>query len=48
MNIDRDIDQLLEDIILEKQLTAKDRNSMNTSTFGIPQLRKFPLNDKSM
>ena len=40
------IDRLLEELILEKQLTAKERNIMNTSIFGIPELRKYPLNDR--
>ena len=41
-----DIDRLLEELILEKQLTAKERDNMDTSAFGIPELRKYPLNDK--
>ena len=40
------IDRLLEELILERQLSAKERNSMNASTFGIPELRKYPLNDR--
>ena len=28
------------------ELSTKQRNSLNNSTFGIPSLRKYPLNDK--
>ena len=32
--------------ILEKALTSEDRNKMQDKTFGLPEERKFPLNDE--
>ena len=33
-------------LINEKALTSKERNKLHDSTFGIPELRKYPLNDR--
>lgn len=30
---------------IEKKLTTKDRKKMDTKEFGIPELKKYPLND---
>lgn len=37
---------LIESFLNEKQLDAKDRNAMRDSTFGLPDKRKYPLNDE--
>jgi hypothetical protein len=34
------------DILNEKELTSKDRSKMQDKTFGLPDERKFPLNDE--
>ena len=33
--------------INEEKLVAKERNSLDDSTFGIPSQRRYPLNDRS-
>ena len=35
-----------KNIVVEKPLTAKERNKLDDSQFGIPSLRKYPLHDK--
>ena len=35
------------DDIFETALTSEERNNLQTKTFGIPELRKYPLNDKN-
>ena len=32
--------------ILEDSMSTKERNSLDNSEFGIPELRKYPLHDK--
>lgn len=34
------------DTIFEKQLSTEERNSLDTKEFGLPNERKYPLNDK--
>lgn len=36
-----------EDFSIEKKLTAKERNKLKDSDFGIPDERKFPLHDEA-
>lgn len=31
----------------EDKLTSKERNNLDNKTFGIPSLKKYPLNDES-
>lgn len=33
--------------VFEAALTSEERNNLQTKTFGIPELRKYPLNDKN-
>lgn len=33
--------------IMEKALTSKERNSLDDNQFGIPEERKYPLNDEA-
>ena len=33
--------------LLEEKLDTKERNSLDDSKFGLPELRKYPLNDKA-
>lgn len=35
------------DDVFETALTSEERNNLQTKTFGIPELRKYPLNDKN-
>lgn len=35
-----------EEDLFESKLSAEDRKNLNKSTFGIPSLKKYPLNDK--
>ena len=35
------------DVFLEKKLDTESRNKMKDSTFGLPEERKYPLNDAS-
>jgi len=41
MTIDEEIENLIED-----KLNAKERNNLSDKNFGLPKLRKFPLNDR--
>ena len=34
------------DAIQEKALSSKDRNKLEDSDYGVPELRKYPLTDK--
>lgn len=34
-------------IFTEDKLSSKERNSLEDTEFGIPELRKYPLNDKT-
>lgn len=36
-----------DDEITEATLSSKERNKLKDSTFGIPELRKYPLNDRA-
>ena len=38
---------LINNYLNEKALTSKERNNLPDSEFGIPELRKYPLTDKS-
>lgn len=37
---------LYGNVILEAVLSSKDRKKMDDKQFGIPELRKYPLNDE--
>lgn len=39
--------EIADDNIQESKLSSKDRNKLDDSEFGIPEDRKFPLNDKN-
>jgi hypothetical protein len=36
-----------EHVAYEKTLSTQERNALDTNVFGIPELRKYPLNDKN-
>ena len=37
----------ITEIFEESELSTKDRNKLDDSEFGIPELRKYPLTDES-
>ena len=45
-HIHENINYLIECVINESKLTTKERNNLDSSEFGLPDERKFPLNDK--
>ena len=38
---------ILDNFLLEKTLSSKDRKKLKDSDYGVPQERKFPLIDKN-
>jgi len=47
MTLDEFVNACTDDEMTEATLTSEKRNNLKTKTFGIPELRKYPLNDKS-
>ena len=46
IKIDKSVEELKESTITESTLKTKDRNRLDDSEFGLPELRKYPLNDR--
>ena len=46
IKIDKSVEELKESAITESTLKTKDRNRLDDSEFGLPELRKYPLNDR--
>lgn len=47
MTLQEFVEACTNDEITEATLSSEERNNLKTKTFGIPELRKYPLNDRA-